>query len=493
MTPEGFLLCKGVPIARVGLMVYGPGETPIKVGSDGVARVTRSARDLFSESCVSSFNGKPIVDDHPDLDVTPANWKDLAKGVVMNTHRGSGEYSDCLVADFLITDATLIADVKDLDKREVSAGFEADYEQTGEGEGAQTNIIGNHVAVVLKGRCGPRCSIGDSLMASPPKENPMPMSSARRRISQLPSATATAFRRAARDAMDDALDQIGNSGLPDDEVGDIGAGDGGDGDEDDNHTHIHIHSGGGSPPPDDGADPAADGTMTQDDPTEQRLAALEASVAKILQLLQGGGDDEEGAPGPGAETDDGAPPADAVPDGTGGYDDGADADGNSAAGGVEKNTRDRRAQVGDSAALARSFQDLISDAEVLLPGYRVPTFDSSRARKITVDTMCNVRKGVLNSVYMTGAGKELLDFSNGGELGNVSKLTCDAAASLFKVAAFAKRSANNRSATADASHIPAAAGKGSQSTGPVSIADINAQNKAFWKAKEAAKASTRLN
>ncbi len=38
-TPEGFLICYNVPIARTGDMIYGDGESPIKVGPDGKAIV----------------------------------------------------------------------------------------------------------------------------------------------------------------------------------------------------------------------------------------------------------------------------------------------------------------------------------------------------------------------------------------------------------------------------------------------------------------------
>ena len=56
---------------------------------------------------------------------------------------------------------------------EVSLGYDADYEQTAPGVGRQTNIIGNHVALVERGRCGPRCAIGDRQTVSD-KESNMP-------------------------------------------------------------------------------------------------------------------------------------------------------------------------------------------------------------------------------------------------------------------------------------------------------------------------------
>jgi hypothetical protein len=46
--------------------------------------------------------------------------------------------------------------------REVSCGYDAQYEQIEKGKGRQRDIIGNHVALVTKGRAGSRCTIQDN-------------------------------------------------------------------------------------------------------------------------------------------------------------------------------------------------------------------------------------------------------------------------------------------------------------------------------------------
>jgi len=84
MTPEGFLLCEDVPIARTGVMFYGPDETPIEANKDGLVRIMREAEDVFSPETIASYHGKSVVDDHPNEDVTPLNWKELTVGVCMN-------------------------------------------------------------------------------------------------------------------------------------------------------------------------------------------------------------------------------------------------------------------------------------------------------------------------------------------------------------------------------------------------------------------------
>jgi len=73
-TPEGFLICRDVPVARTGEMIYGPGETPITPGRDGRVKVHRTAKAVFNPKSMASLNGKPVTDDHPPGDVDPAHW-----------------------------------------------------------------------------------------------------------------------------------------------------------------------------------------------------------------------------------------------------------------------------------------------------------------------------------------------------------------------------------------------------------------------------------
>ncbi len=162
-TPEGYLVCLGVPIARTGEMEYGPDETPIEVGEDGKVIVTRDAKEVFRAQTIASFEGKPVTIKHPQNFVSPDNWKELSKGIVQNVRKDSekdenGE--ECLVADLLITDLIAIQLVKN-GLREVSCGYEAEYEQTGKGKGKQTNIVGNHLALVEEGRAGSSYAIND--------------------------------------------------------------------------------------------------------------------------------------------------------------------------------------------------------------------------------------------------------------------------------------------------------------------------------------------
>lgn len=170
MTPEGFLLCEAVPIARTGTLIYDESELvnedgPIVQGGDGgLVTIERNADEVFRAETIASFEGKPVTLSHPDDFVSPSNWRELSMGITQNVRRGDGVESDLMIADLLITDLGAIEDVRS-GLRQVSCGYDAEYEQLAVGRGRQTNIVGNHVALVERGRCGPRCAIGDSEVA----------------------------------------------------------------------------------------------------------------------------------------------------------------------------------------------------------------------------------------------------------------------------------------------------------------------------------------
>ena len=158
-TPEGFLICHDVPIARTGKQDYLARE----IGGQGenMVPVLRVEKEVFSQAAMASFEGKPVTDDHPPIPVTSENSGIYAKGHVQNVHRGSGSDADLLLADLFIVDAELIRAIKN-GLREVSCGYECDYAQDDRGRYYQCRIRGNHVAIVAAGRAGSRVSIKDS-------------------------------------------------------------------------------------------------------------------------------------------------------------------------------------------------------------------------------------------------------------------------------------------------------------------------------------------
>ena len=160
LTPEGYLLCRGVAIARTGELRYHESELPVDPDPAGMITITRSPEEVFSPTTIASFEGKPVTIEHPDEFVNPSNWREHEVGTVSNVRRGEGIEDDMLIADLLVKDADAIEHVR-RDRPEVSCGYESEYEQTAPGYAVQRSIVGNHVALVDRGRAGPRCAIRD--------------------------------------------------------------------------------------------------------------------------------------------------------------------------------------------------------------------------------------------------------------------------------------------------------------------------------------------
>ena len=160
-TREGYVVYHDVVIARTGTQIYHEHEIPPLVGdSGGRVHVAREPEDVFDEASVRSFDGKPIVDDHPSEMVGPDNWADLAIGYLANPRRGKRPNDDVLLADLIFTTRKGIAKVSK-GKRALSVGYTAEYHQDSPGTGRQHAIFCNHLALVDEGRCGSRCVILD--------------------------------------------------------------------------------------------------------------------------------------------------------------------------------------------------------------------------------------------------------------------------------------------------------------------------------------------
>ena len=164
-TKDGYLLADA-RVSRTGIQNYRGSE----VGRPqvDVVRVWRPEDQVFSDAAMASFAHRPVTDDHPPEMVTAANWKTYARG------QSGGEVArdgDCLRIPLMIADADAIAAVQ-AGKRELSAGYTCDLDwtpgTTPEGQpydARMTNLVGNHVAIVARGRAGTECRIGDSLAA----------------------------------------------------------------------------------------------------------------------------------------------------------------------------------------------------------------------------------------------------------------------------------------------------------------------------------------
>lgn len=409
VTPEGFLLCEEVPIARVGAQDYAYFELPELEAKDGVIVAERTADVLFSPETLASFEGKPITIDHPPDFVTPANYMSVARGTVRNVRRGDGEQSNLMLADLLITDAEAIRRVQSKDLTQVSNGYDADYEQIAPGRARQATIVGNHVALVKNARCGPVCSIGDSRSNLLPTGDP---NMAKKKPVQ--STLLEKLRKAFMTRDSDTFEQVASE-----MTGDEGNDEPGNG-----QPQIHIHMPGAADPKagvTSTGDEGGGGAGGADDPLQQILAAVKAVDAKVDQVaarvttLEGGG----------------------TPTGDGdGNDDDDDDDTSGSGGGDGKGA----AKTGDSKDLADEFQDALSRAEILAPGVRLPTFDAKAERKKTADAICVLRRRALRA-SLDNEHADLVKPVLGGA--DVATMPCDSVKAFFNAAAELVRGKNS--------------------------------------------------
>lgn len=169
-TNDGYLV--GVArVARVGLQKYRGSD--IGLDKDFV-NVYRPEEEVFKDASMATFAHKPITDDHPKEMVTDKNWKDYSVGQTGGDIARDGQF---IVVPLSVMDGAMIQAIED-GKVELSAGYTCDIDYTSgktpDGEtydAIQRNIRINHVAVVDKGRAGPKCRIGDK--SSKDGVNPM--------------------------------------------------------------------------------------------------------------------------------------------------------------------------------------------------------------------------------------------------------------------------------------------------------------------------------
>ena len=423
MTPEGFLICLDVPMARTGVMKYGPRETLIP-SRDGYSPVDihREPEDVFSEQTIMSIIGKPVTNDHPPVNVQPENWRDYAVGSVLTSKRGDGEFADLLLGDIIITDAKAIQEILD-GKKEVSCGYDADYEELEPGVGKQTNIQYNHLALVDKGRCGPRCAIGDSEYAIgdyEPEEKPK-MSKKKSlldRVKQfvkdgteiqeeLENSEAAAEDAEPGKGNGDVHIHIGTSGV---KTGDLPtAAKESDATDEENNMNNGGENGGALPPA-----------------IEARFQGIENAVKQIAEMVKGlqggGGGGNVGDEDPDAESE---------------------AMAEEAAENVDMKT------VRDSAVFHDSYRETVALAEIIVPGIRgAPTFDAKASFRSTFDVICNFRRMVLDVAYNQPATRSTIDELMGkGRKYDGKCMTCDTIRGLFRSLGFARRNQNNANVT----------------------------------------------
>lgn len=201
-TVEGFLICRNVPIARTGEMEYLESELKPDGSSSKMVTVIRSPDEVFSEAALSSFEGKPITDEHPPELLTPDTYSQYARGHAQNVRKGEGEWEGHVIADLHIQDEELIQAVQN-GKREISCGYECSYTENEDGTYSQHEIRGNHIAVVTRGRAGKHVAILDSSKKVEAVKRPERNETMRKN-----SLFFKLFARAAKDASPEELETM---------------------------------------------------------------------------------------------------------------------------------------------------------------------------------------------------------------------------------------------------------------------------------------------
>lgn len=102
---------------------------------------------------MTSFENKPLTNEHPSDDVSPESVMSLMKGYMINVRRGDGDLRHCLLADIVVVDPETIRLIKSGEKRELSLGYNTSIVEV-DGKNFMTNIRGNHLALVSSGRAG---------------------------------------------------------------------------------------------------------------------------------------------------------------------------------------------------------------------------------------------------------------------------------------------------------------------------------------------------
>jgi hypothetical protein len=175
VTEEGFLVAPAVLSKAGNVQRYSAGELGLdkSMGMDSNRTIAlyRPHDEVLNPEAIKSFSRKPLMNDHPPIDVTADNWREMAAD-----GRLVGDCGDCAPgADG--NSMTSVVTIKDRatveaaqgGKTALSCGYKFGLDMTAgtaaDGtayDGVMRNIRGNHIAIVDQARGGPACRIGDN-------------------------------------------------------------------------------------------------------------------------------------------------------------------------------------------------------------------------------------------------------------------------------------------------------------------------------------------
>lgn len=167
---NGFWLIEANPVTKEGVFPYLGSQIDysgeLNLEPNNIYNVLRPSSELETDEAVRSFNGVPFIDNHEMIGDGCTDYDDRpAGGILLNFRKG--DRKGLMVADFKIFSESLKNSI-DSGKKELSLGYRCKYEpQRGVHDGQtydfiQTNITGNHIALVDKGRMGSEVRVYDS-------------------------------------------------------------------------------------------------------------------------------------------------------------------------------------------------------------------------------------------------------------------------------------------------------------------------------------------
>ena len=156
ITKDGFLVVPAT-ISKIGVFDYLATELGLR--EEGIKKVARTEKSLFSDETIKSFENATLTIGHPRDGVNAKNWKELSVGVVRNVKRVGDE----LRAEAWIYDEAAIKTVQEHGVEQLSCGYDCDIKPSTvqDADFEMSPMIGNHVAIVAKGRCGGGVKLAD--------------------------------------------------------------------------------------------------------------------------------------------------------------------------------------------------------------------------------------------------------------------------------------------------------------------------------------------
>jgi len=161
---NGYVFVNKRPISKVGIFEY-LGSSIGAEDPDRIYKVYRPAEELSNKETIDSFKLVPLIDDHEMLgtDATPAEQK----GIQGTTGEDIYFENDTLYGNLKVY-SDVLNNLIDNGKKDLSLGYKCKYKfETGSFNGEvydaiQTDLRGNHIALVDNGRMGKEVSVCDS-------------------------------------------------------------------------------------------------------------------------------------------------------------------------------------------------------------------------------------------------------------------------------------------------------------------------------------------